>query len=333
LVDAIRNNNFVHMKNFRPKVYFMKLIVVVSASLAFAAIALAQPSYHVKDLGAWEGVAMNNTGTIVGWSVNGPSWDSVEYDGKRLRLVAKNVAVEGINNSGAMIGMLTDTNNYGLDWVYQHGTSSVLDANPDVILSDINNSGQICGYDGAAVTSYIYNKNRRIPLPSLDGISWAIVKGLNDLGQAVGSSGPVGPTGQGHAVLWSSGRVIDLGFNGYAKKINNYGQVIGFDIASIDPFSSHAVLYSAGTLTDLGEGDAVDVNRFGQVIGWNVDPVTFVYSTFLYSGGVKYDVNALIGGTMQLDLRAINDSGQILAVSADSQGILHTYLLIPAIAP
>ena len=316
------------------RIHLMKLIVVVSASLAFAANALSQPRYNVKDLGVWEGVAMNSVGTIVGWSVSSTSWDSVIYDGKKLRLLAKNTAVEAINNSGTIIGMLTDTNNYGLDWVGHRGTSGVLDPNPDAILSDINSSGQICGYDGAAGTSCIYgSKNRRIALPALDGISWAIARGINDLGEVVGSSGPVGPTGQGHAVLWSNGEVIDLGFSGYAEKINNYDQVIGFNVTSLDPLSIHAVLHSTGTLTDLGEGDAIDINNFGQVIGWNFDPVTQVYSTFLYSQGVKYDLNALMGSTMILQPKAINDLGQILVVGADLQGIVHTYLLIPVIAP
>jgi probable HAF family extracellular repeat protein len=310
----------------------MKLIVVVSISLAFVATSASQPRYYVKDLGVWEGVAMNNAGTIVGWRANAASWDSVVYDGGRLRLLAKNVAVQAMNNSGTMIGALTDTNNYWLDWVYQRGTSRVLDSNPDAILSGINNSGQICGYDRAAVTSCIYTKNRRIVLPALDGISWAVAIGINDSGQVVGSSGPLGPTGQGHAVLWSNGRVVDLGFSGYAQKINNSGQVIGFNVTKLDPLSIHAVLYSAGTLTDFGEGDAIDINNVGQVIGWNVDPDTQVYTTFLYSNGMKYGLNALIGSTMELGLKAINESGQILAVGVDPQGIVHTYLLIPVAA-
>src|SRR5690242_4625252 len=58
-------------------------VLAVSLALALGASAMAQPRYTVKDLGVWQGVAMNNAGTIVGWSASG-EWDSLIYDGNTL---------------------------------------------------------------------------------------------------------------------------------------------------------------------------------------------------------------------------------------------------------
>lgn len=264
---------------------------------------------------------MNNAGTIIGLGNQG----SLIYDRDELRVVATNVVVEAVNDAGTAIGMgLDPVTRYERGWVCnKQGNVSILDLSPnhdDTVLSGINRSGRICGYDRDEVNTYTYFRGQRINLPSLNGNSWTVAVGINDNGEVVGSSGPLGPTGQGHAVLWSHGAVTDLGFAGYAEKLNNQGQVIGFNVVSLEPLSIRAVFYSDGTVTDLGEGSATDINNSGQVIGQNYDNDALTYSAFLFSNGVKYDLG-------EGEATGINNSGQVIGLNYSSQTLVYSAFL------
>jgi len=183
---------------------------------------------------------------------------------------------------------------------------------------------------------------------------------MNDLGQAVGSSGscantlvlpiPVGP----HAVLWENGSPTDLGnlggsclvhcnslilgpFGNTAIYINNEGQVVGVSALPGDT-TFHAFLWTRETgMQDLGTlpGDvasvAVGMNDRGQVVGLSLD-ASGNPRAFLWENGVMTDLNTLIPASSALFLLfadIINSRGEIVGFGVNSTGEVHGFLATP----
>ncbi len=170
--------------------------------------------------------------------------------------------------------------------------------------------------------------------------------GINDLGQAVGTSmlnDVIAP----RPFLYSDG-IADLGATddqlGRAIAINNRGQVVG-DATTVTPEgydTFRAFLFENGALTNLGSlggiaSQAVAINNAGQIVGWSmfvpppVGPWTWGGQTtidqslhaFLYEGGVMRDLHVLAGlqgaNSSAVD---VNDGGQIVG-TVDSRGFLY----------
>ena len=189
----------------------------------------------------------------------------------------------------------------------------------------------------------IWGPNQEIQreLPPLtnegDTVSWAW--GINDKGEAVGSSGlcsntsivgPVGPTAP-HAVLWDrDGSPIDLGhlegvppgvYN-VATSINNRGEVVGFAQASDG--TQHGFLWTKDTgMQDIGgfpgaaNGTGAPccntINNNGEIVGFSID-ANFNTRALVWQGKMPVDLNTLIPADSPWYLTAsesLNDSGQI----------------------
>jgi probable HAF family extracellular repeat protein len=193
------------------------------------------------------------------------------------------------------------------------------------------------------------------PLPG-DTVSVAI--GINDSGQAVGSSGRCSNTllppiaGGPHAVLWEKdGSVHDLGNLGgtvntsipgpqnIGLAINNKGQVTGV-AAMPDGVSGHAFLWTRETaaMRDLGTlpGDVTSVgtviNDQGQIVGLSSDAEGNLRAC-LWQDGTMYDLNKLVIGGAHLHLMfpsGINSTGEISGFGVTATGEMHAFLATPA---
>jgi probable HAF family extracellular repeat protein len=163
-----------------------------------------------------------------------------------------------------------------------------------------------------------------IDLGVVSGDSKSTGAGLNDSGQAVGtSSNPSAAL----ATLFSNGKAINIGNLGgdvsLATAINSIGQVVGRSLTA-DLTVFHAFLYSNGVMTDIHSASlfpsgtyAYGINKSGQVVGQGlVNSSTF--HVFLYTGGRMTDLGTLPGGN-QATARAINDAGQVVG---DSDGTI-----------
>ena len=232
----------------------------------------------------------------------------------------------------------------------------------------LNNLGQVVGFsengveDPTCTTSIpgqvlrykpvIWEPNgviRKLRLPHGDTVGFAF--GINDAGQAVGSSGvcsntslpPVHPGGA-HAVLWEKdGSAIDLGglpggVSNVAGNINNRGEVSG--TSQLADGSVHAFVWSkAKGARDIGSlpGAVVTVppccntiNDSGEVVGYSFDATGNV-TAFVWRDNTMADLNTLIpkGSPWQLLFaQSLNDAGEIVG-----QGLIggesHAFLAVP----
>jgi probable HAF family extracellular repeat protein len=250
--------------------------------------------------------------------------------------------------------------------VWKYGRLTALPTVPGGYNSEtywLNNPGQVVGFSengtrdptcatppqSTAGTPYqvlrfegvIWGPNNEIqqklrPLDS-DTVSWAW--GINDSGQAVGSSGlcsntsivgPVGPTAP-HAVLWDSdGTPHDLGhlegvpagvYN-VATSINSRGEVVGFAQASDG--TQHGFLWTKATgMQDIGgvpgavNGTGAPccntINIKGEIVGFSID-ANFNMTALVWQGKMPVNLNNYIPADSSLYLtgsESLNDSGQI----------------------
>jgi probable HAF family extracellular repeat protein len=188
--------------------------------------------------------------------------------------------------------------------------------------------------------------------------------GLNDLGQAVGTTGTCANTlipglaAGPHAVLWDiDGSVHDLGnlggtvnntllgYGTVAFVINNQGQVAGqSDLPGDNAF--HPFLWTRQTgMRDLGVlpgdlvGASLGLNNLGDIVGASITtpgPSTGNPRAFLWHKGHMSDLNALIPADSSMYLLtafSINDEGQIagfgVVTSGPDAGIIHGFLATP----
>jgi probable HAF family extracellular repeat protein len=197
-------------------------------------------------------------------------------------------------------------------------------------------------------------------LSPLPGDTVAMALGINDYGQAVGTSGTCANTivpgfGIGpHAVLWQrNGSVSDLGNLGgsadpsnlgmgtVAWAINNRGMVTG-EAALKGNKAFHPFLWMRETgMIDLGvlPGDLVGaglaMNNAGEIVGASVSapgPASGNPRAMLWRQGTMMDLNSLIPADAPLYLLnafGINDAGQIVGVGVTDDGEIHGFLATP----
>jgi probable HAF family extracellular repeat protein len=236
----------------------------------------------------------------------------------------------------------------------------------------INNRGQVIGFsengtlDSTCIAAtpfqvqrfeaVIWGPNGEIrKLRPLEGDVVAFGFGINDKGQAVGSSGlcsntalppfAAGPQAA-HAVLWEKdgsphdlGGLVSGGTINIPGGINDRGEVAGGSQSSGG--APHAFLWTRDTgIRDLGTlpGDFLSaapccntINNKGQVVGFSLPGPLGSGRAFLWQDGVMTDLNALIpkgSPWYLLDALSINDDGQIAGYGTIG-GNIHAFLATP----
>jgi probable HAF family extracellular repeat protein len=217
----------------------------------------------------------------------------------------------------------------------------------------INNSGQVVGWSENGVRDSSCGKltpaqvfrfeavrweaNGEIrELPPLNGDTVAFSFGINDHGQAVGSSGTCATQGLPpanvnglHAVLWEKdGTPVYLGTFGdanntmsnAASSINDLGQVVGtsqFTDGTVHSFvwTKETHMHSIGTLPGAFAtiaGCCRTINNRGEIVGFSIDANGS--TAFLWKNGQIKDLNTLVPANSPLHLLgaySINDAGEI----------------------
>ncbi len=174
---------------------------------------------------------------------------------------------------------------------------------------------------------------RLIDLGTLPGDDASGAFDINNLGQIVGSSGPLWG---GHAVLWENGTITDLGTlplddYSWARAINERGQIVGGSTGEYP----HAVLWENGTITELAmlpdddSSTALGINARGQIIGTGGGPFNAPHAVLWEKDTITdlgildtwFDDSLPVGRLDFSHAYDINERGQIVGVSTTSAGV------------
>jgi len=205
------------------------------------------------------------------------------------------------------------------------------------------------GTTAKTIAPVLWEKGEARALPTLPGEPDGFAQGINNEGQAVGSSGVCGNISM-HAVLWENGTVSqlpDLGVaGGIAYAMNNHNQAIGW-VPTADGSTIVASIWQKDratgviTITTLpllpgdGAAFATGINNRGQVVGSTFKDGAWSHG-FIGQDGMVTDLNTLIPEDSNLRIVAasnINERGQISGmasvIAGPDAGIVHAILLTP----
>jgi len=229
-----------------------------------------------------------------------------------------NFTVEGINDSGQVVGTSWEETGMPQGIIWQNGSVTHLGDLPgygQVYANAINNTGDVAGHvwtvSGNNADAYLW-KNGHFTILGTLGSTQTAANSINDYGKIVGLSKLEGGD-RNHAFLWDSGNMTDLGM-GVALSINNNSQITGYN------GNSHAVLWQNDmSIIDLGTlggkaswGEAI--NETGQIVGESFITGDSAIHAFLWQDGTMEDIGILPGYINSIAL-GINDIGQVVGKS------------------
>ena len=284
-------------------------------------------SYQAVDLGTLggpssEALAINAAGQVVGRAevVKGTEHAFLYCNGKMYDLGALGGShSEGfaINDRGQVVGqaLIDDKENHA--FLYSEGRMTDLGTlgGTSSHANGVNANGQVIGgFLLEMPHGFLYSGGKMTDIGLLPGGSSICVLEINARGQVVGFADV---DGADHAVLYSDGRLSDLGTLGgtasCALDINANGQVTGS--ATTTAGAEHAFLYSNGEMTDLGTLGGKSsrghlVNDVGQVVGRAQNAKGEMHA-FLYSGGKMIDIGTLPGYAQSVPY-GLNNTGHVI---------------------
>jgi uncharacterized membrane protein len=203
-----------------------------------------------------------------------------------------------INNQGEVAGK-SYTDNYS--YRYSNGTFTRF-GTTNTIISDINDHGEIVGYESYSTGSYgrIYSDTTNSL--TVFGKSICEPASINNVGQVVGIYRDYLPSqnSPNHSFLRDPVQgICDLGLFGgidfQAAHINDQGQIVG-SIVMEDAQYFHPFLLSNGNFTDLSNlfgteaSCALSINNNGEIL------VGYELSLSLYSNGQVMNIAPIAGG-------------------------------------
>ncbi len=200
----------------------------------------------------------------------------------------------------------------------------------------INQQGQIAGT--ASMNAFIYSRATGVNFVAVPGINAGSIYALNDQGAMVISD----PSNANLFYVTPTGTLLSI--NGGPHKYTNDGGVLMNEQGTVagylgtDTDLLHAYTWNAATgLTDLTPGDndsswAFGINNLGEAVGGASLDGGPVFP-FLYENGNLIDITTMLdasgAGWSNLDLKAINDNGQITGYGT-FDGQTEAFLLSPS---
>lgn len=313
--------------------------IAITVLAAFLPAALGQPSYTVTEIATLGGpssraVALNNTGTVVGFSSTRAApdvsrafrWSHGEISDLGT-LGGPSAAAFDVNDAGQVTGWAETKDSIPFNetvhaYLWQGGTmvdlgttggmsSRGLALNAEGV---VTGASQICWYDPkdpkapcfpvANEYTFVSDGGAANDLGGLFGSSDSSGLGINASGQIVGQSIALdGFLTARHAVLWQDGQAIDLGtlggVNSWAFDVNDAGIVAGFS-DSRDNVAHHPFVYDieADRMTDLGlPSGFLSAEALAINNSGQIVGVAFSccgVSAFVYDGFAMHDLNELI---------------------------------------
>lgn len=310
--------------------------------------------------GSWP-FAINDAGTVVGYSFNGggTSYQATLWNSSVGQALAASSApysaATAINGSGVAVGYVSipSVAVQATAWV---GTSGTSVGSSLSMANGINSSGQIVGYSaapGGNAQAVVWNSGVPTVLTPLTDYPSSVARSINDAGQIAGTSNTT--TGTTIATVWSGAQATALallpGFtSSNASAINSSGQVAGNSTTAetdLLPISNVATLWSEGHAMALqpifgyANSDARGMNDDGWIVGSSYDPTTgFAQQATLWEGTTPINLNTLLTddaakqGWLLWNATAINNKGWIVGAAVkDDFSSSAAFLLIPVPEP
>jgi probable HAF family extracellular repeat protein len=207
--------------------------------------------------------------------------------------------------------------------LWQDGVARSLGIRGDV--GDMNDAGTVVGAraDGASTRAFVY----------ADGVLTELGEpGIRSEATAVNARGQVVGSANGHAFVYESGALRDLGTLGgamsVARAINANGDIVGQasnEFGQPTPFIHHGTMQA---LPGPAYSSAVAISASGKVAGSGEGTHGYVIS-----GGVVTrlgDLPAAVAmGWRKLEPTAMNDRGWIVGTAENAEGDLRGFLLLP----
>jgi len=321
--------------------------------------------------------AINSKGRVVGWAeAKSGGTRPVLWRNGRIRDLgtfgARSAWATGINNLGRVVGGAVyvcegdeceeDSARFGVVW--ERGSMAQLesglayyDSGGDSDVRAINERGQMVGWanvdtgeDPLAQHAMLWSYSGSVPPRhdlegrDLNGKAYQYTQAydVNERGQVVGEGQKNGSYKLPyHAVLWQSGKLVDLGTlpgrtESSAVAVNDRGQIVGSCFNQAGKYGERkarmrAFLWQEGEMLDLGtiagmpHSSGVALNESGQVIGWSAkkalgedEDLPKSPRAFFWQDGELTDLGTL-GGVSAIPF-AINAAGQIVGQSQNAKG-------------
>jgi hypothetical protein len=196
----------------------------------------------INDSGQIVGVYGNSTGNY-GFLYSGGTYTTIsalgvlQYTGSQSFIGnGGGTTAAGINDSGEIVGVWTNSSGNGYGFTYAGGTftgTNISDSANYTVLYGVNDSGLISGYTitfpGGVRTysSFLYNGTTFTPI-AYPGAASTIVQGINDSGEAVGFYTLAGQT---WGFTYKNGTYTSVMYPGSSETdllgISNNGEIVG----------------------------------------------------------------------------------------------------------
>jgi probable HAF family extracellular repeat protein len=325
------------------------------------------PRYRMTDLGGVLVTGLNDRAQVVGSLLGGDPRSGPVFlwqNGSRQDITvaaAHGPNLSMVNGAGQITVSIESRDHEDHAGIWRAGVQTDLGILPPKgsfsIAYGINDAGQVVGWanermSGRLTRAFLWDTTHGMRDIGTLGGDGAIASAVNREGQVVGESDI--PSSQkkrtsmgngthaGHAFLWTSGHMRDLGTlpgdaSSQANAVNDVGQVVGQSGRSGDTQLSHPFLWGASsgmtrlpTLSGYSSSVVLSINDAGQAVGYSV-LAGRESRAVLWRNGRVYPLDTLVPsgfiGALNVAV-AINNQGQV-AVRGRGGWDPHSFLLTP----